>query len=137
MDMKKQIVLAVVVMVMAVAAMAQTSPSFSMRADVPFNFIVNNDTMPAGEYVVQLPSANPGPMMVRQAKGIKGELILQVPVTDKWQGHAQLVFHNVNGAYYLVEISDPRFGTQRVSQGKRYQEAIKVASAKTVVIAGK
>ena len=134
--MTKSVLIACAVLGMVAGALAQQTSSYTLSAKIPFDFVVRGDTLPAGEYTVQIPSATAGPMMVRQNAGKKAEFIVQVPVAEKWTGHAQLTFHHVGDNYFLMEIADQRFGVQRVQQGDRYKAATKLASAQTVVVAG-
>lgn len=132
--MKKLAVFLFAILLFSVGTQAQ-QPVYTLTAKVPFTFIVRGDTLPPGNYMVQLSNMTVGPIMVRQSAGKKAEFIMQVPVTEQWTGHAQLTFHHVGDSYFLMEISDPRVGIQRVHQGDRYKKALQLASAQTVVIA--
>ena len=135
--MKNPVVLICIVLLLAACALGQQTSSYTLSVKVPFDFVVRGDTLPAGNYTVEIPSMTPGPMMVRQKKGNKLEFIIQLPVTEKWNGEPQVKFQRLGDTYFLMEIADPRFGVERVQQGDRYDKAIKVASAQTVVIAGR
>ncbi len=135
--MKTQVMIAVAIIILTAGAVAQVVPSYTLRAQIPFAFVVGGDVLPAGDYRLQIPNASPGPIMVRQSGGNKDEIVLQVPVQEQWQGHSQLTFHKLAGVYYLVEVADPRGGVQRVQQGKRYKDAQKLAVAQTVMVAAK
>jgi hypothetical protein len=133
---KKHISALILFALLSIAAVSQTA-SYTSRAHVPFPFVVRNDVMPAGDYLVQMPPATPGPLMLLQVSGKKGEIVLQVPVQEKWSGRPQLLFQKLAGVYFLVEVSDPRVGVQRVQQGERYLVAKKAGSTETVVVAAK
>ncbi len=133
--MKKQIVVVVAVLVFAASAFAQQSPAFTLRAHIPFDFMVQGTTLPAGDYMLQIPSLNVGPMALRQVSGTKTAYVLKAPDAEKWTGNAQLKFDQLGGAYHLVSISDPRFGTQTVKIGERYKIARNTTPTETVVAA--
>src|SRR4051812_600236 len=135
--MKKSVLLASILVLVTASALAQQTSGYTLAAKVPFDFIVRGDTLPAGDYTLKVPSLTVGPMMIRQTSGTKAEFVVQVPTSEKWAGKAQLTFHRVGDSYFLMEISDPRFGVQRVQQGKNYNEALKMASAQTVVVAAR
>jgi len=135
--MKKSFAIVVVLTLAAACAVAQQVTTFTLRVHIPFDFVVRGDTMPAGDYTVQIPAQRPGPMMIGQSAGKKAEFVIQVPLSETWTGRAQLTFHQLGGSYYLIKVSDPRVGVQRVQQGERYKNARKLASAQTVVIAAK
>ena len=133
--MKKQIVVVVAVLLFAASAFAQQSPAFNLRAHIPFDFMVQGTTLPAGDYLLQIPSLNVGPMAIRQVSGTKMAYVFQAPDADKWSGTAQLKFQRLGGAQYLVSISDPRFGVQTVKVGERYKIARNTTPDETVVAA--
>ena len=135
--MKKQILVAMLLMVSAASAMAQGSQSFTLTARIPFDFVIRGETLPAGVYILHVPGPTPGPMMVLQRVGKRGEIVLKMPVSETWTGPTQLTFHRLGDTYYFVEIADRRSGVQRVHLGARYREALKLASAQTVTVAAK
>jgi len=102
------VVSALAVVLSATGTLAQTfTSSFTTHAHIPFAFVVQNDSLPAGNYLVQIPGANPGPLMIRQIKDNKEEFILQVPVYEEWSGRPKLTFDKIGSVYYLVQVSDP------------------------------
>ena len=132
--MKRSVLLICLVMLMVAAALAQQTSSYTLSAKIPFPFIVRGETMPAGDYLVQVPDPTVGPMMIRQQAGKRAEFVIQIPLAEKAKGNAQLTFHRVGDAYFLMEISDPLFGVHQVQQGDRYRRALKLASTQKVVI---
>jgi hypothetical protein len=64
-----------------------------VRANVPFNFTVNNHDFPAGEYTVfQIFTSNPGILMIRSADQRHATTALMFVDKNESQGHAKLVF---------------------------------------------
>ena len=143
--MKKQLLKVVCLGFLVVAALvllarsglAQQTGSFTVRANVPFEFVVRGETMPAGDYLVQIPSAPAGPMMIQQKKGSGSGFVIQLPIAETWSGKPQLVFRQVGGTLFLFEIRDPRVGVHRISQSERYLLARKSGPEKEVVVEGK
>jgi len=94
----------VAVAILAAAAMGQ-----SMRTDqvahVPFPFVVSNQTLPPGTYV--LTKVGETRLRIRGSAG-QGVLVQ----THKVQGHApegsgKLVFHRYSNVYFLSEVWSP------------------------------
>ncbi len=141
--MKKQVLAAIGVIVLVLAAIvflqtsgqAQTN-NYTIRANVPFQFVVRGETMPAGDYVVQIPSATAGPLMIQQKKGSTG-FVIQLPVTEAWSEKPQLVFHQFGSTYFLYEVCDSRAGVHRVAQSDRYYQMAKASEKKEVIVEGK
>jgi len=82
-------------------AQAQT---IQMKADVPFEFIVNGSTLPAGQYTVQsFGSADGKSLMVRGADGraLVNSIGLQSNTLAK---QTKLVFHRYGNRYFLSQI---------------------------------
>ncbi len=139
MVVKKQIVkamVAVVVLMGAASAVAQESWSYSLRADVPFEFVVRGVTMPAGEYTVSLRSGAFGATMMAQTGG-KTALLSQALTAETWNGINELIFEQIGGTYYLTEIRDTRAGVRRIQQDKHYVMARKAAPPEPRIVAAK
>ena len=73
-------------------------------ADVPFDFVVGNQTMPAGEYLFSRDSAPDTALLIRNGDArMSAFLITSViqPRTDETK--ARLIFHRYGERYFLVE----------------------------------
>jgi hypothetical protein len=107
--MKKQILwMPLILMAMfataAVSTRAQTSTS--IRADVPFDFIVGNKTIPAGRISAHgVSAAVAGALTIMNSD--QGEIVLRagrrVPGADRSE-ECKLVFHKYGDRYYLAQI---------------------------------
>jgi len=86
---------------MMIPAMANTTPI--TKTNVPFAFVANGKTMPAGQYVIGKNSENV--MSVRNEKG-EASLTLVTNHVGPVDGAAKpkLVFVKKNGQYHLSEI---------------------------------
>jgi hypothetical protein len=92
----------IVALIAAAAAYAQSSTP--LKADVPFDFIVGNQTMRAGQYKVDL-RAVPGVVSVKSADHGGGAMVIGSDlrsITAQKQG--KLVFHRCGNTYFLSEV---------------------------------
>ena len=107
--MKKQaysvIAMFVLVGTMAVAAKAQTSGRTQLIANIPFEFIVGDKTLPAGEYTIVRvnPASNPAVLQLRSKDGSAGALVTMMPVIAKASDRAHLVFHCYGNQHFLSQ----------------------------------
>lgn len=112
--MKKQILKAftmlVTIMAMAlvtavVSANAQTSGQ-NLRADVPFDFVVGDKTMTAGEFSVRsITQQSDAGIAVRSADSSQSAIRLSESVqAAKAPQQSMLVFHRYGDKYYLAQI---------------------------------
>jgi hypothetical protein len=97
---KFSLVIASTFITAGVWAQAQTP---ALKATIPFDFMVNNKTLPAGTYIV---SSENG-MVVRLSdpskKGAQVVGLVQPEIATKDRGNA-LVFHKYGDRYFLSEI---------------------------------
>jgi hypothetical protein len=76
-----------------------------VKADVPFDFVVGNQVLPAGEYTV----INQGPVnqaiSIRTQEGKTVALSLTLPCSSiDPSAKTKLVFHTMAGRYFLYQI---------------------------------
>jgi hypothetical protein len=98
-------IFALTLTVMPLLAAAQLSDSSRIITQVPFEFVVGNHTMPAGECIVQ--SASPGAkvLLIRNL-GAKRALVVRAlrDETKKASQTYALVFHHLGNKYFLAEM---------------------------------
>lgn len=77
-----------------------------MKANVPFEFIVNGSTLPAGEYIIQSFGAVDGKtLLVGNADLHQSAIVNAIGVeSSKPAGKNKLVFHRYGNRYFLVEV---------------------------------
>jgi hypothetical protein len=87
------------------AAGFASAQSGTLHANVPFNFVVNGKTLPAGEYSV-LPGSSVGTMIVKGIGQSAGAFSLTIPTVDRSVGRkaARLEFHAYGDRYFLYQI---------------------------------
>lgn len=76
-----------------------------LKANIPFNFVVGNRWMPAGDYVLnnQLPGS--GLVAVRDAEQNNSSVVGTTPVSlTEPSKTTKLVFHRMGGEYFLYQI---------------------------------
>ena len=99
------IALLVLIGSMAVAAQAQTSSRTRLIADIPFEFNVGAQTMPAGEYIVSQvnPSSDQAVVLLRAKNGSRSVMIQMNNVIGKAREGSQLVFNHLGNEYYFSQ----------------------------------
>lgn len=108
--MKKQ-AYRIVTMVMFIAAVglasaqAQTSGPTILRVDIPFDFSVGNQTLPAGEYRVTCVNAatDQKVLQLREKAGNATVLVRTSSMIGKVQDNARLVFNRYGDQYFFAQ----------------------------------
>jgi len=102
--MKKQIymmiALSVLVGSMAVAAKAQNGGRM-LVANIPFQFMVGNETLPAGEYTVR--SVNSTTLQLQTRDGSASAVVQINYVPGKKREQAVLIFNRYGNKYFFAE----------------------------------
>lgn len=75
-----------------------------LRFDIPFDFVVNGKTMPAGEYVIS-DSIGAQVVYVHSADGKISAVAITNAVNPVGDDVAQAAFLNVNGTRYLKNVA--------------------------------
>ena len=120
------IALLVLVGSMAVAAQAQPGGR-RMIANIPFQFNVGNQTMPAGEYTVTQinPSSDRAVLQLRSKDGSSAAMIQMNEVIGKAREDARLVFNCYGNQHYFAQawtsadasgLEVPRSKAERATQ---------------------
>jgi hypothetical protein len=102
--MKKQVLTIVSVLSLLLAAGSAFAQSHQIKADVPFNFIVNRTVMPAGAYTISTVGMG-GTLLIR---GTDNKVIKLVNANYKQSNgpsaRTKLVFHCYGNRYFLSQI---------------------------------
>lgn len=109
--MKKEFVKGLT-MIMLVVAIAFATAAVSANAqsvnkvvtDIPFDFIVGDQTLSSGEYTLTATKAPENGLMIQNADGKSEGLRLTFPITPKNKRGARLVFHQYGQRYFLAEV---------------------------------
>jgi hypothetical protein len=136
--MKKNLEGMVVLTILAamVVTMGSTVPMFAqasgpMKVTVPFNFVVENDRLQAGEYTIER-IAN-GRLRIHSSDGKVSTSFIAIPAQGQTTAEqAHFIFHRYGGEYFLAKIWTPGQNVGwEVMQGKLETE---LARKKTVPV---
>jgi hypothetical protein len=106
--MKKNLAGAVVGMMLILGAAVPVMAQYSgpMKVTVPFNFVVENDRMQAGDYTIQR-VAN-GSLRIQNNDGRTKATVLAIPKQGKVSPEkAHFIFRHYGGEYFLATIWTP------------------------------
>lgn len=117
------LVVALAVATAAVSANAQSRNE--VIANIPFEFVIGDKTLPAGEYSVRsATAAGNEALRVQGADSGKSAVRLSYPTGQmKNKTHARLVFHRYGQSYFLAEVWDGQ-STGRQIVKSRQERAI-------------
>ena len=109
--MKRQFVnsLSMFVMITGVFAMAVVSAngqSIRLAAQVPFDFVVGDKALPAGEYNVNSFIQDGSALVIRTAEATDSAMRLtnSIVAKDPNKSQSRLVFHRYGRTYFLAEV---------------------------------
>ena len=96
------ILFAFTALLLATAANAQST---NVTASVPFDFVVADHAYPAGDYVVKSISDTGVPILIRNTDESENGIALSNTCSSgKPAPTTKLVFHRMNGQYFLYQI---------------------------------
>ena len=102
---KSVLVIALAIVGTGQPAMAQ-SPNYGLRANIPFDFIVGNQTVPAGTYSFK--RARQDDDLVLQISNLAGKTVTFrntiLVTTLKPKDKSILIFHRYDNKYFLSEV---------------------------------
>ena len=89
--------------VAAVAGPAQAQQSF--RVQVPFAFVANAVTLPAGEYDIQRQANGGVALLILSKNSGPSAIVMTNAIQSKdWQPETCLVFHRYGNRYFLSQV---------------------------------
>jgi len=96
-------------------------------ANIPFDFTVQNVTLPAGEYSLQATSATlSGLVQITNADTRKTVMVMAAPSLSshkgKADGNGKLIFHRYGDRYFFAEVWSPNGPTGGVMPSKLERE---------------
>ena len=116
--MKRVIAIALFAASSLAAAGNLSAQEHMVKANIPFDFTVNNNVLPAGTYTIS--SLSPSAVQVRNVNGHVAELSL-VQNDDKRSTTPVLVFQRYGNQYFLHEILAANAMNVTVPRSKREQ----------------
>lgn len=120
--MKKQILWMPLILIamFASAAESRAQASYGLRADVPFDFVVGDKTIPAGRITAHGVSASvQGSLSIVNAA--QGKLALRIGrrvAGAEQTDQGKLVFHKYGNRYFLAQICVPGYEAWQVMKSK-------------------
>jgi len=113
--MKKQLVnvltkfgfLSVIALVTAVGSAQGQSLEYKLRANIPFDFVVADKKLPAGEYSIGRARQDSGDsiLLISSADGRGNAIRLSIPVESRVpKNEGTLVFHRYGDQYFLSQV---------------------------------
>jgi hypothetical protein len=77
-----------------------------IKVTIPFDFLMGNKQLKAGDYVVQSwGPAGDGALLFRSEEGSARQIVFAVPVeTNKTGNHERLVFHRYGGEQFAAQV---------------------------------
>ena len=119
------------------AAPAQAQSSYSMRMDVPFQFVAGNQVLPAGQYTFAVDSAF-HVLRIQSRKGTATSLVPLLSISDRRSRSnlekGMLRFANTDGVQVLNGVWQP--GSEEGAQTVPSKQAIASAKAAAGATAG-
>ncbi len=109
------------------------------KADVPFQFSLNQYAMTAGNYEISSPGENV--LVVRNLDTTQGRLLIaSMRVRSNHVEHPKLVFRKYGDQYFLAEIWDGRSDTGLAFAESKHEKELRAsnsAKAELVIVAMK
>lgn len=128
--MKKLVTTSLVALVLLVGLQTVARAEQILTVNVPHDFIVNNTSFPAGNYIVSR-SETAGAfsaILIQRRDGGSGSFVLPIAFEEGITDKAQLTFDSIDGVYSLRKIETSlgvyTFGSQSI----RIQTAMKAAT---------
>ena len=106
--MKRNLAGVVVAMLLVLGAVVPAMAQYSgpIKVTVPFNFVVENDRMPAGDYTIQRVAT--GRLRIESNDRHTAASFLAIPKQGKVTAEkAHFIFHRYGGEYFLATIWTP------------------------------
>lgn len=129
--MKKQVlkgstmlmlIVAIALATAVVSANAQSSAK--VVSNIPFEFVVGDRTLPAGEYTVRPATASGAALMIQGEDNGKSAIRLVAQTAQKKNNtDARLVFHRYGQSYFLAEVWNGE-STGRQLQKSKQERAV-------------
>ncbi len=117
------------------SAYAQTGV---VKANVPFNFIVNKADLPAGQYTIQPVGLSGSAMAIQSPDGQIVKLVLpHACESGEAQKTSKLVFHRYGSQYFLAQVwtAGNDRGQELPKSGREREVAMDYPAQNVVVVA--
>ena len=119
------------------AAPGQAQDEAKIKATIPFNFVVGNKELKAGDYVIESLLAN-NALQFRSEDGDVQQIAFTVPIeTNRTGDHERMLFHHDGDQYFLSQVwlSGDENGHELIP-GAQEKKAATNRSTRDQVVAG-
>ncbi|MGA9799340.1 MAG: hypothetical protein WBQ68_10045 [Terriglobales bacterium] len=134
----RKLLLALIGIGLLLATASAYAQSGVVKANVPFNFIVNNTQLPAGEYRIRPIGVTPSAMAIQSPDGKVG-LMFSPNACESLEpaNTTKLVFHRYGSEYFLAQIwmNGNDRGKELPVSGHEYELARNQPAQSVVVVA--
>jgi hypothetical protein len=114
-----------VALAFATAAASNAQSSNRIVADIPFEFTVGGQSLPAGQYAVRAANSQGNTLIVQSDDAKSSAMRLTNPIRpNKTNEQARLVFHRYGERYFLAEVWSGSDGAGRQLLKSREERAI-------------
>ncbi len=110
---------------LAVVSVYGNAFDFKVRANIPFDFVVGNETLPSGTYTVEIAANNYGVLAIRGTDNRTSAFVLANTVSDKdiQDNSPKLIFNRYGDQYFLSQVwSGARLDGLTISKSPRERE---------------
>ena len=104
--MKRQVLTLVGVLSLLLAAGSAFAQTIKVRADVPFKFIINKETLPAGQYTIESFGSLDGRTLSIRSADMNAKAMVRANSVQSRQAaeETKLVFQRYGDRYFLSQI---------------------------------
>jgi hypothetical protein len=114
-----------VALALATAAASNAQSSNRIVADIPFEFTVGGQSLPAGQYAVRAANSQGNALIVQSDDAKSSAMRLTNPIRpNKTNEQARLVFHRYGERYFLAEVWSGSDGAGRQLLKSREERTI-------------
>ena len=108
-------------------------PGTAIRANIPFDFIVNGKTLPAGKYEIRRISDEPIGLLIQNINDKRDHAMFPTEAFEERTipHKSLLVFHNYGESYFLSEVVEGGEQTGRMIAPSRRERALEREMAST------
>ena len=119
--MKRNVYGALMIVALALIVSVPMTQAQATRANVPFEFSLGHQLMPAGNY--EISAVNEKVLAMRNLDTMEARLLIaSIHVQASQAPHAKLVFHKYDDQYFLAEIWDGSELGIQIPESKREKE---------------
>jgi hypothetical protein len=123
-------------MMLASSVQAQ---EYRLKADVPFDFVIDNQIHKAGNYDIRKLTPNSNLLVVESKSESKSTIVSPHPCAERaWAKTTKLVFHRSGDTYFLYQVwvqgrqfgsefSTPKMETRLAQNGTKSEDVIVAA----------